>query len=403
MANLARWIERNMEALIETAVIELSQDETMREEASHVVKSFFHGLLRAAEEQEALPLENVLISWVSSHHVPIADDPTGGAAPILTVFKRITWEQIQHFAEPEQVLDLLRATDEIYTQALLDLSRMEINAMLTGMHLQVQEAQEYAHHLHKQKTDFVEVAAHELRTPLTLIEGYVDMIRTTGHISEEDQVALLLDGLAGGIKRLREIIQDMIDVSHINLNTLTLHYQPIWFHQLLETIENHIEEALSERSLDFRIEHHTFPKEKTFGDPQRLVQALHNVVTNAIKFTPDGGQITIGVRELQGFVDVIVRDTGIGIDPADLPHIFEVFSSLGEVGLHSSGKTKFKGGGPGLGLAIAKGIIDAHGGNIWAESDGYDEVTCPGSIFHIMIPIRDELPAEIDHPLEPVD
>jgi signal transduction histidine kinase len=195
----------------------------------------------------------------------------------------------------------------------------------------------------------------------------------------------------------------MIDVSHINLNTLTLHYQPIWFHQLLETIENHMEEALSERSLDFRIEHHTFPKEKTFGDPQRLVQALHNVVTNAIKFTPDGGQITIGVRELQGFVDVIVRDTGIGIDPADLPHIFEVFSSLGEVGLHSSGKTKFKGGGPGLGLAIAKGIIDAHGGNIWAESDGYDEVTCPGSIFHIMIPIRDELPAEIDHPLEPVD
>ena len=72
--------------------------------------------------------------------------------------------------------------------------------------------------------------------------------------------------------------------------------------------------------------------------------------------------------------------------------IFEKFSQLGRVDLHSSGKTKFKGGGPGLGLPIARGILDAHGGSIWAESPGYDEKACPGSIFHILIPIRTESP-----------
>jgi signal transduction histidine kinase len=76
----------------------------------------------------------------------------------------------------------------------------------------------------------------------------------------------------------------------------------------------------------------------------------------------------------------------------NLPHIFEPFSALGDASLHSSGKVKFKGGGPGLGLPIAKGILEAHGGTIWAESDGYDEQRYPGSTFHIMIPMLTEPP-----------
>ena len=75
-------------------------------------------------------------------------------------------------------------------------------------------------------------------------------------------------------------------------------------------------------------------------------------------------------------------------------HIFEKFGRLGNVSLHSSGKIKFKGGGPGLGLSIAKGIIEAHGGAIWVESPGYDEKACPGSTFHILLPIRRKPPDE---------
>jgi signal transduction histidine kinase len=88
---------------------------------------------------------------------------------------------------------------------------------------------------------------------------------------------------------------------------------------------------------------------------------------------------------------IVFRDTGIGIDPAQIELIFTKFYQTGEVALHSSGRTKFKGGGPGLGLAIARGIIQAHNGKLWAESPGYDETNCPGSQFHILLPIRQKI------------
>jgi signal transduction histidine kinase len=122
------------------------------------------------------------------------------------------------------------------------------------------------------------------------------------------------------------------------------------------------------------------------------MQALRNVINNAIKYTPDGGRISINGRKLPGFIEVIITDTGIGISPENQAVIFEKFGQLGRVELHSSGKTKFKGGGPGLGLPIARGILEAHGGSIWVESQGYDEIRCPGSTFHILVPARIESP-----------
>jgi signal transduction histidine kinase len=89
----------------------------------------------------------------------------------------------------------------------------------------------------------------------------------------------------------------------------------------------------------------------------------------------------------QAGVEVVVSDTGIGIDPEDQDLIFEKFHQLGNLDFHSSGRTKFKGGGPGLGLAIARGIVLAHGGRIWVESEGRDEARCPGSRFYVRLPI----------------
>jgi signal transduction histidine kinase len=95
-------------------------------------------------------------------------------------------------------------------------------------------------------------------------------------------------------------------------------------------------------------------------------------------------------RTLPGFVELTITDTGIGISPEDQERIFEKFGQLGRADLHSSSKVKFKGGGPGLGLSITRGIIEAHGGTIWVESEGYDEKKCPGSIFHVLLPVRTE-------------
>ncbi|HNH25826.1 MAG TPA: ATP-binding protein [Anaerolineales bacterium] len=115
---------------------------------------------------------------------------------------------------------------------------------------------------------------------------------------------------------------------------------------------------------------------------------------NAIKFTPDGGQVKVMGRYINGSeppqVEVSIKDTGIGVDTSMKDRIFEKFGQTGEVLLHSSGKTKFKGGGPGLGLAIARGIIQAHGGRIWVDSPGYNETTYPGSTFTISLPAHKE-------------
>jgi signal transduction histidine kinase len=125
---------------------------------------------------------------------------------------------------------------------------------------------------------------------------------------------------------------------------------------------------------------------------------LSHLIQNAIKYTPDEGQIRITGRLLgEGMlpqdqtIEIIVADTGIGIAPHDLERVFEKFYRAGDVMLHSTGKTKFRGAGPGLGLTIARGIVEAHGGRIWAESPGYDEETCPGSQFHVVLPVQPRL------------
>ena len=119
--------------------------------------------------------------------------------------------------------------------------------------------------------------------------------------------------------------------------------------------------------------------------------AFGNLINNAIKFTPDGGRIEIWGRVVQGpepVIEIVIADSGVGIDPRDHDMIFDKFYRVESSDLHSTGTTKYKGAGPGLGLSIVKGVIEGHGGRIWVESEAYDETSCPGSRFHILLPIR---------------
>ncbi len=128
------------------------------------------------------------------------------------------------------------------------------------------------------------------------------------------------------------------------------------------------------------------------ADFKRLVQACGNIIGNAIKYTPDGGTIQISAdchvaEDGEEFLEIVIADSGIGIDPKYHDLIFEKFFRIGNTQLHSTGSTKYKGAGPGLGLPIAKGVIEAHNGRIWVESDAEDEERLPGSHFHIILPV----------------
>ena len=164
-----------------------------------------------------------------------------------------------------------------------------------------------------------------------------------------------------------------------------------------------VETGLRIRELDTGVERWlAFPVQR---DNMEAVPDLD--VLPGYSFTPDGGAITISGRTLvdrdndhpQTFVEVLFADTGIGIDPADQKLIFEKFYRVGAVELHSTGSTKFKGAGPGLGLPIARGVIQAHGGKIWVESSGHDEARMPGSTFHVVLPVAIPSSSSITGPL----
>ena len=161
---------------------------------------------------------------------------------------------------------------------------------------------------------------------------------------------------------------------------------------MLDALKIELSEIIEERKQTLEIELFEGSKQWIYVDPPRITQAIRNIINNAVKYTPDGGRISISGRTLPGLIEVTITDTGIGISLEDQTVIFEKFGQLGRVDLHSSGKTKFKGGGPGLGLPIARGILEAHGGSIWVELEGYDEEECPGTTFHVLIPIRTEAP-----------
>jgi signal transduction histidine kinase len=131
------------------------------------------------------------------------------------------------------------------------------------------------------------------------------------------------------------------------------------------------------------------------ADSQRLVQAFRNIIVNAVKYTPDGGRIEIkGVLQPSelltepDYLLVSVSDTGVGIDRENLELVFRKFYRASDPSYHSTGAYKFMGAGPGLGLTIAQGVIEGHGGKIWAESSGHSMETFPGTTFYVRLPIK---------------
>jgi signal transduction histidine kinase len=355
------------------------------------VAAFFDGLQRSIRMESSTPLNAILIDWVESRSAQTAVE-SRSLMPLLATLKQTTSEIIVGQSSASTAVALLMASDAVFTDAIMYLSGLEADALLHDVEHELEKARSHVKRLDKSKSNFIAVAAHELRTPLTLVEGYSDMIAASEVALNDPQTPLFLEGISSGTRRLREIINDMIDVSLLDLRMMEFHFQQVWLTQILQVAERNTRKLSVDRNLQLYVEYDSIPKQPTYADPDRLLQSVQKVLINAVKYTPDGGQIMVHSRELPGIVEIMVQDSGIGIPVTNLPHIFEPFSALGDASLHSSGKVKFKGGGPGLGLPIAKGILEAHGGTIWAESDGYDEQRYPGSTFHIMIPMLTEPP-----------
>lgn len=378
----APWVERISR--------ELASGEGVRVGFTDQLKRFFELLEQTIMTGDTAWLDPILYDWGRSPTETNLEQGDYYVSFILSRMVTLTIEVARERLSEKDALELLAAVIPILSHSLSVVVRYEMETRVAHISNELGQVQEKLQHLDQNKSKFISVAAHELKTPLTLIEGYTSMMADLVQASELPQMKNYLGGVSTGIQRLRHIIDDMIDVSLIDNHLLTINIQPLWISHLLNLTQNEFKKIISDRKLTLTILPFEGKDLMIYGDSERLYQALQNVVSNAIKYTPDEGRITINGRLLPGFVEITVTDTGIGISAENQALIFEKFEQLGKADLHSSGKTKFKGGGPGLGLPITRGIIEAHGGTIWVESDGYDEVKLNGATFHILLPTRKE-------------
>ena len=263
--------------------------------------------------------------------------------------------------------------------------------------------------LNQMKNSFMGLASHELKTPLTIIMGYVELLLSEREEPLDEDTVKLIRHIAKASDRLSEIVRDIVDVSMIDGRTVDLVSRYVDINVLVMRAANNVEQYINQREQVLSLNlAEDLPLIKC--DFERIVQAIGNVLNNAIKFTPDKGRIIVETKlvlrprvpekfasvgadglctlsnEQIPYIEIAIYDSGIGIAEEEQEAIFEKFYEVGEVEEHSTGKVAFKSRGAGLGLSIVKGIVDLHGGAVWVESPGYDPDSMPGSTFYLLLP-----------------
>ncbi len=301
-------------------------------------------------------------------------------------------------AFPSQIAAYLAGRTEALDEAAREPAQRAYNQELVErLEAQVRELEAHNRDLRRLdriKDDFIQLTAHELRTPLTTVYGYSRLAQSSPAIervvAEDAEVRALLTGLIDSVERLHAVVNEIITVARLASGRVDLKISPLDLAQIMGRVVADYRPAADQRRLTVSFDPDQWPR-RMEGDAALLELALSNLLGNAIKYTPDGGHITLRAEYPQpGRVRLSVQDSGIGIDPDEQRFIFDRFYVAGDTQLHSTSKTAFRGGGLGLGLAICRGVVEAHGGAIWVHSPGCDPARLPGSTFYVELPLRRE-------------
>ncbi len=331
-----------------------------------------------------VPLEGSLAGWVFMQGHPlvtheVAQDPRH----FRQVDALLEQETRALIAVPvrfrEQVLGVLEAfnrRDGIYTREDMDVLETLAGYAAIVLHnmslrRQVKQAQDALGRLERMKADFIAIASHELRTPLGLILGFATHLRQILPPDQRHHV----DPIIRGAVRLKEVIENLSHLENFRRQQAALVYQPVNLYTLVQQLVEELAPLAAERRVTVEVDR---PEAAPLveGDREKLLSALRQVLKNAIQFNRADGRVRISFHIIPGYVKVMVEDTGPGIPQEDLERIFERFYQV-------EGHLTRRHGGMGLGLAIAKTLIEAHEGRIWAESE-----PGKGSVFSILLPMR---------------
>jgi PAS domain S-box-containing protein len=250
------------------------------------------------------------------------------------------------------------------------------------------EARMEAEDANRVKDEFLSTLSHELRTPLTAIMGWADLLLHDEVEPKNRRQAL--ETIFRNANSQCQLINDLLEVSRIITGKLRLEFVACELHSVIEAAAESIQPTAEAKGVRLQVllEPHVGP---VFGDRERLQQVVWNLLSNGVKFTHKGGLVQVTLQRINSHVEIVVKDSGMGIKPDFLPHVFDRFRQ-------ADGSTTRNYGGLGLGLAIVRHLVELHGGTAWAESGGENQ----GSQFTVRLPVmvanQEQVPEALKQP-----
>lgn len=263
---------------------------------------------------------------------------------------------------------------EILMVAMDTSSKVRLQNQLERSYEKLTQTYQELERVTKMKTQFIDIVSHELRTPLTVMRGYIDLMESEYSAKLEPKFTARLKTIKANTDRLYSLVENMLDVSRLEKGSLQISVEPVRLDALLE-------ELVQARKHDAEHKKQTIAIEiegrlpLILADRRRLKDVFNNIIDNAIKYTQEGGRVQVSARDEGKMVHVWVKDNGVGIPLENLARIFDRFHII------TSNDLSHQVDRLGLGLPISKGIVEAHGGRIWVESQ-----VGKGSVFHVDLP-----------------
>src|SRR5579859_5495 len=320
------------------------------------------GYVQAATPLDLVDLESSVLLLVV----------VGGGVAAVALAAIVGWMSAHRALKPldamtETALQITRTDDLSRRIAMTGVAHDEVGRLAQAFN----DTLERLERLFNAQRRFLADVSHELRTPLTTIRGNVDLLRRMGGADDTS-----LDAIQSEAERMSRLVGDLLLLAQSDAGTLPTARHPVELDTLLLDVYREAQVLAGGVNLSIG----EIDQAIVLGDRDRLYQLLLNLVSNAVKYTPEGGKVSIGLSKVNDWARLVITDTGIGIPPEELPHVFERFYRVDKARTRAQG-------GAGLGLAIAQRIAQIHGGRIEVASDG---INGHGSTFSVWLPLAPE-------------